>query len=106
MTKPRTVTLAAIAALLIATAPSWAQEMISDAETQDMLFIEQCLQRAATEKVPEDRIDDFIDRCLDELYEQKEQAGGVDDAAPDDGAGGNDAPARDQDGGGAPDDAD
>ncbi|MGE0289833.1 MAG: hypothetical protein AB7I42_26840 [Bradyrhizobium sp.] len=99
MTKPRTVTLAAVAALLMAAAPSWAQEMLNDAEAQDMLFIEQCLQRAATERIPEDRIDDFIDRCLDELYAQKER-----DAAADD-AGADDVRTREEDGAAAPDDA-
>lgn len=79
MTTSRTLTLAASAALLLAAAPARAQDMINDAETRYMLFIEQCLQRAAEEKVPEERIDDFIDRCLEELYAQQDEAAGNDD---------------------------
>lgn len=100
MTKPRMLTLALIAAAVIAAAPSWAQDINNDAETQDMLFIEQCLQRSVAEKVPENRIDDFIDRCLNDLYEQKEQAGGGTGAAP-----GNGDDSRLQDGAVVPGDA-
>jgi hypothetical protein len=79
MTIPRTLTLA-IAALLATAATARAEDMNNDADTQDMIFIDQCLQRAQKEKVPEARIDDFIDRCLNELYDQKERGQG--DTAP------------------------
>jgi len=100
----RTLTLASIAALLYATAPARAQDMDNDAEARDMVFIEQCLQRATAEKVPENRIDDFIDRCLNELYQKQEQAHDGNAPGADDTDGGDQPAGRDRPA--APGDAD
>ncbi|MCC6208264.1 MAG: hypothetical protein IT488_08935 [Gammaproteobacteria bacterium] len=59
--------------------PATAQDISDVAEDRDIAAIEQCLQRAAEQKIDEDRVDDFIDRCIDELYAQKEQAAGTED---------------------------
>jgi hypothetical protein len=104
MTILRTLTLAACAALLAAAATARAEDMNNDADTQDMIFIDQCLQRAQKEKIPESRIDDFIDRCLNELYDQKERERDA-GATPDGGDPGNGSLPPDQNGGAARDDA-
>lgn len=60
-----------------ALAPAVAQDMNDVAEDRDIASIEQCLQRAVEQKIEEDRVDAFIDRCIDEFYAQKEQAAGT-----------------------------
>lgn len=54
--------------------PAVAQDMSDVAEDRDIASIEQCLQRAVEEKIAEDRVDAFIDRCIDEFTAQREQA--------------------------------
>jgi len=76
MTTRRTYLTMASALLLCAAAPARAQEMDNMAEDRDIGFIEQCLQRAVEQQIPEDRIDAFIDRCINEFYERSEQAAG------------------------------
>lgn len=62
-----------------AIAPAMAQDVSDVAEDRDIAAIEQCLQRAAEEKIDEEHVDAFIDRCIDEFYAQKERAAGMAD---------------------------
>jgi hypothetical protein len=80
----RTYTPIATALLLCAAAPAWTQEIDNMAEDRDIAYIEQCLQRAVEQQIPEDRIDDYIDRCINEFYERAEQHTGAEGSMPED----------------------
>ncbi len=60
--------------------PAVAQDMNDVAEDRDIASIEQCLQRAVEQKIEEDRVDAFIDRCIDDIYTQREQASGAENS--------------------------
>jgi hypothetical protein len=83
MTTRRTYTLLATVLLLSAATGTQAQETDNMAEDRDIGFIEQCLQRAVEQQIPEDRIDAFIDRCINEFYERSELNSGAESGASD-----------------------
>lgn len=90
MTIWRPHTLIATALLLCAASMARAQEADNMAEDRDIGFIEQCLQRAVEQQIPEDRIDAFIDRCINEFYERNGQNTGAEGGMPENGGNGDD----------------